>query len=327
VWIGTISTSPGVEPTVSTVVDGVVFARPGQATLDLLDIDRIEILRGPQGTLFGKNASSGVLNVVSRKPGKDTAGFIDASYFEGNERRLRAGVSGTLIPETVRASLTALDTKYDGNVDNVTSGNKVNGFDRQGLRAKVLVTPNSDLDITLVADYLRSNSSPTFVAHKSTSAPFSQAIAPVIASTENRQIRTDIPSDISDFNKGISAQIDWRSQVTHSPPSPQHASGIMNNTRPHRPSAIARISVVSALLFRRPVISARCTIASFHRNYGWPHLKTASSITFSVLIICMAKMRKLINASSRRQQRRSIPVLRRIVLRAIAIPCSAKATT
>jgi hypothetical protein len=74
------------------------------------------------------------------------------------------GVSGTLIPETVRASLTALDTKYDGNVDNVTSGNKVNGFDRQGLRAKVLVTPNSDLDITLVADYLRSNSSPTFVA-------------------------------------------------------------------------------------------------------------------------------------------------------------------
>jgi len=210
--IGTISTSPGVEPTVSTVVDGVVFARPGQATLDLLDIDRIEILRGPQGTLFGKNASSGVLNVVSRKPGKDTAGFIDASYFEGNERRLRAGVSGTLVPETVRASLTALDTKYDGNVDNVTSGNKVNGFDRQGLRAKVLVTPNSDLDITLVADYLRSNSSPTFVAYKSTSAPFSQAIAPVIASTENRQIRTDIPSDISDFNKGISAQIDWRNQ-------------------------------------------------------------------------------------------------------------------
>ncbi|MBR7793848.1 TonB-dependent receptor [Undibacterium sp. FT147W] len=210
--IGTISTSPGVEPTVSTVVDGVVFARPGQATLDLLDIDRIEILRGPQGTLFGKNASSGVLNVVSRKPGKDTAGFIDASYFEGNERRLRAGISGTLVPETVRASLTALDTKYDGNVDNVANGNKVNGFERQGLRAKVLVTPNSDLDITLVADYLRSNSSPTFVAYKSTSAPFSQAIAPVIASTENRQIRTDIPSDISDFNKGVSAQIDWRNQ-------------------------------------------------------------------------------------------------------------------
>ncbi len=70
--IGTVTTSPGVEPSVSTVIDGVVFARPGQATLDLLDIDHIEVLRGPQGTLFvGKNATAGVINVVSTDPTAD----------------------------------------------------------------------------------------------------------------------------------------------------------------------------------------------------------------------------------------------------------------
>ena len=94
--IGTISTSPGVEPTVSTVIDGVVYARPGQATADLIDIDQLEVLRGPQGTLFGKNASSGVVSLTSRKPTADTTGYIDASYYQGDEQRYKAGTT-TLI--------------------------------------------------------------------------------------------------------------------------------------------------------------------------------------------------------------------------------------
>ena len=78
--VGTISTSPGVEPTVSTVVDGVVFPRPGMATLDLMDVDRIEVLRGPQGTLFGKNASAGVLNIVSVPISSALERYVDVSY-------------------------------------------------------------------------------------------------------------------------------------------------------------------------------------------------------------------------------------------------------
>ena len=82
--VGTISTSPGVEPTVSMVMDGVVTARPGQATMDLIEVERIEILRGPQGTLFGKNSSAGAINIVTRAPKTGFGGFVDLS---ANQRR------------------------------------------------------------------------------------------------------------------------------------------------------------------------------------------------------------------------------------------------
>ncbi|MYM70139.1 TonB-dependent receptor [Pseudoduganella sp. FT55W] len=209
--IGTISTSPGVEPTVSTVIDGVVYARPGQATLDLLDIEHIEILRGPQGTLFGKNASSGVLNVIGRKSSQATTGFVDAAYYEGNEKRVRAGVSGAIQPGVVAASVTGLYADFNGNVDNVhAGGGKLNGYDRKGVRARVDITPTKDLDIALIADYVRSKSSPTFTAYKSTAATFNAGIAPVVAAPENRQVNADIPADIRDKNKGLSAQVDYR---------------------------------------------------------------------------------------------------------------------
>jgi iron complex outermembrane receptor protein len=209
--IGTISTSPGVEPTVSTVIDGVVYARPGQATLDLLDIEHIEILRGPQGTLFGKNASSGVLNVIGRKSSEQTTGFVDASWYEGNEKRVRAGVSGTIQPGVVSASVTGLYADFNGNIDNVhTGGGKLNGYDRKGVRARVDITPNKDLDIALIADYVRSKASPSFTAYKSTAPAFNAGIAPVVAGPENRQVNADIPSDIRDKNKGLSAQVDYR---------------------------------------------------------------------------------------------------------------------
>ena len=126
--VGTISTSPGVEPTVATVIDGVVYGRPGQATLDLLDLERIEVLRGPQGTLFGKNASAGVLNVITKAPTAETHGYIDQAYYSGNESRTRFGIGGSLIPDTLKGSFTTLFGSYDGNVDNRHNGQEVNGY-------------------------------------------------------------------------------------------------------------------------------------------------------------------------------------------------------
>jgi iron complex outermembrane receptor protein len=208
--IGTISTSPGVEPTVSTVIDGVVYARPGQATADLIDIDQLEVLRGPQGTLFGKNASSGVVSLTSRKPTAETTGYIDASYYQGDEQRYKAGISGTLVPDLVRASLTVLQANYDGNVTNLYNGDRVNGYDHLGARARVDITPTPNVDISLIADYLHSNSSPTGSIEQATTPAFAKALLPAVASPDSRQVYNDIPNDIADINKGLSAQVDWR---------------------------------------------------------------------------------------------------------------------
>lgn len=169
--VGTISTSPGVEPTVSTVIDGVVYARAGQATLDLFNIERIEVLRGPQGTLFGKNASAGVLNIVTKEPGTDASGFIDASYFGGgNEKRISAGVSGSL-NDNARGSLAVLWGDYEGNVTNIFNGDKVNGYNKKGVRGKLVLTPSDDLKVTLAADHLKSDDTiPVGVLYRNSTA-------------------------------------------------------------------------------------------------------------------------------------------------------------
>ncbi|MCF7535006.1 TonB-dependent receptor [Pseudomonas petrae] len=208
--VGTISTSPGVEPTVATVVDGVVYARPGQATLDLLDLERIEVLRGPQGTLFGKNASAGVLNIISKAPTTETHGYIDQSYYSGNESRTRFGIGGSLIPDTLKASVTTLFGTYDGNVHNKTNGQEVNGYNHKGARGKLEFTPNEDVKLTVIGDYMQSrDDTPNGVISQSLTPAFANALSPVHASNDNRDLVSDYRSHVDDINKGLSAQLDW----------------------------------------------------------------------------------------------------------------------
>ncbi|MEH3024023.1 MAG: TonB-dependent receptor [Pseudomonas oryzihabitans] len=209
--VGTISTSPGVEPTVATVVDGVVLARPGQATLELLEPERVEVLRGPQGTLFGKNASAGVINIVTRRPTEDTHGYVQQDWYEGNESRTRFGIGGALVPGVLRGSLTTLVSSFDGNVDNQTNGHEVNGYNHRGVRGKLEFTPDDDLTVTLAADYLQAHDDvPNGVVAKTLSASFASALAPVNASDHNRDIVSDYRSRVEDANQGVSAQVDYR---------------------------------------------------------------------------------------------------------------------
>ncbi|MFZ9478597.1 MAG: TonB-dependent receptor [Steroidobacteraceae bacterium] len=207
--VGTISTSPGTEPSVSTVVDGVVFGRAGMATLDLMDVARLEVLRGPQGTLFGKNASAGVINVVSKPISDETQAFVDIGWYEGNERRIRGGISGQL-SDGVRGSLNVLSGEFDGVVKNVFLKRDVQGYDRRGFRGKVDIDVSDNLTASLIVDHMRADDTGTRGPWVRPNASQAAAIAPVVGGFENRSVYTNVLERVEDENQGISAQLDWQ---------------------------------------------------------------------------------------------------------------------
>ena len=149
--IGTISFSIAAEPSVSTVVDGVVLGRSGQAFGDLYDLERVEVLRGPQGTLFGKNASAGVVNMTTKRPGTEFEGSVEAQLFQDNEYSLKASVSGPL-SDNARGSLTILDKQFDGYVTNVFNNQQTNGYDRSGMRGMLEFDISDDTSMLIIAE-------------------------------------------------------------------------------------------------------------------------------------------------------------------------------
>jgi iron complex outermembrane receptor protein len=155
--IGTISFSVAAEPSVSTVVDNVVLGRSGQAFSDLYDLERIEVLRGPQGTLFGKNASAGVVNIVTQRPGDEFNGYVSARYYEDNEYQLRARIAGPLT-DTLRGSVTAVTSEFDGYAFNVFNNETVQGYDREGVRAMLEYDVSDTIQALFIAEtYSASN--------------------------------------------------------------------------------------------------------------------------------------------------------------------------
>ena len=156
--IGTSLFQSGVEPTVSAVLDGVVLGRTYNFLTNLVDIERIEILRGPQGTLFGKNASGGVINIVTKDPSDVASTDLYVQLGSNNERNVTAAFNGP-VSDNVVGRLTVFDKYRDGfitneyhKIDNSVE-ELMNGNDSQGFRGKLLWLLDSGTEVLVTADY------------------------------------------------------------------------------------------------------------------------------------------------------------------------------
>ncbi|HEX8486410.1 TonB-dependent receptor [Sphingomonas sp.] len=209
--VGTSTFSIAGEPSISTVVDGVVYSRAGEAFSDLVDIDRLEVLRGPQGTLFGKNTSAGVINIVTRRPGDKLGGYLEGGYFFGNgeEYRVRGAIDLPL-GEHVKSRVTGFYGTYDGNIRNVARSNtRVNGYEHYGVRGMIVADPTPDLVLTLIADYRESKDDCCAEAIGTLPNNVTATVLPTPRGDETRQVSQNLITATEEKSWGVSAQADW----------------------------------------------------------------------------------------------------------------------
>jgi len=141
----------GMEPGVGFYVDQVYHSRPAIASFDFTDIERVEVLRGPQGTLFGKNTTAGAIHIISRAPTFEPESNAEVSVGDYDFVQAKGSVSGPF-GDKIAGRLSAQSTTREGLVYNVTTGEKLNEIDNYAVRGQLLFVPNDRLDLRFIAD-------------------------------------------------------------------------------------------------------------------------------------------------------------------------------
>lgn len=144
----------GLEPSVGVFIDGVYRSRSAAAISDLPNLERVEVLRGPQSTLFGKNASVGVISVTTRKPSFERGGHIESSFGNYGLHRFEGYVTGP-VTNTVAVALGGSINRRGGYVEDLGTGDRYNERDRWGIRGEILWQPSVDVSFRLIGDYDR----------------------------------------------------------------------------------------------------------------------------------------------------------------------------
>ncbi|HWK57607.1 MAG TPA: TonB-dependent receptor [Parapedobacter sp.] len=147
-------TNDGIDPGVGFYVDGVYYARTAATTLDFIDVEQIEVLRGPQGTLFGKNTVAGAFNVTTRKPSFVPEGRAELSYGNYGYIQAKASVSGPLT-DHLAARLSFSGTQRDGVLYNVATQQRLNDLNNLGVRGQLLYAPSENWQVLVTGDASR----------------------------------------------------------------------------------------------------------------------------------------------------------------------------
>jgi len=200
-------TNDGIDPGVGFYVDGVYFARPAATTLDFIDLEQIEVLRGPQGTLFGKNTTAGAFNITTKRPSFNFGATVENSYGNYGFVQAKASITGPL-SDKFAARFSFAGTQRDGLLYNVATQQRVNELNNLGLRGQLLYQPDSNVDVLFAADFTRQRPNgfaQVFAGVAPTQrAPYSQF----------NQIAADLgytPPSTNPFDRKIDTDTPWRS--------------------------------------------------------------------------------------------------------------------
>lgn len=155
--IGTGGLNSGLEGAVGAFVDGIYRSRPGNTLNDLLDVAQVEVLRGPQGTLFGKNTSAGAISVTSNQPEFEFGGNALVGFGDNGHQRYQGVFTGPILEDKLAFRIAGVKNVRDGEVKDLFSGRDYNDRDRYTLRGQLLAQPVPDLSVKLIVDYTEKN--------------------------------------------------------------------------------------------------------------------------------------------------------------------------
>ncbi|PKU23068.1 TonB-dependent receptor [Telmatospirillum siberiense] len=150
--IGNNPASDGLQTAVGVFLDGVYLGRPGMAVFDLTDLDQLEVLRGPQGTLFGKNTTAGALNITTKKPSFTAGGSVETTFGNIGDREVKASITGPL-DDNQAVRLSVYDTSRDGLLHSVATGKDYDDRTRYGARGQWLANIGDNLTLRFIAEY------------------------------------------------------------------------------------------------------------------------------------------------------------------------------
>jgi iron complex outermembrane receptor protein len=204
----------GLDPGVGFYIDGVYYNRPGTVTFDLVDVDHIEVLNGPQGTLYGKNTTAGAVTVTSRAPAFATSATGEVTSGSYGFSQVKGSVTGPLVSGLLAGRLSVSVNHHDGYQRNFFDGSRINSLSDQSYRGQLLYTPTDDLRFRLIADYSKQTAKccaqafagyetlPSGVNYQATAVHF--GYQPVVG-----QININAPVKADQETGGVSVEGDW----------------------------------------------------------------------------------------------------------------------
>lgn len=151
--LGRNPANDGLESSVGVFMDGVYLGRPGMAVMDFVDLERLEVLRGPQGTLFGKNTTAGLLSINTRAPTDSFETYVHATAGNQSHMQVHGAISGPLLTARLTGRLLVFTTRREGFVTNTKHAMDLGEFNRNAARAQLAWKPTSKFDLRLIADY------------------------------------------------------------------------------------------------------------------------------------------------------------------------------